>query len=131
MAHTRRQVLLVFILPLVAAIGVTWLLDSRYASARSADDAPVAATRESDQADRADQAIGLLDTQRLLADSAALAPLDPTLSPRPLSAEALASERSHSAASAQPLPIPEPRSGQLLFLGLAGLGALRRVRPRA
>jgi len=125
MAHTRRQVLLVSILPLVAAIGVTWLLDIRYGTGRSADGAPIAATRESDMT------VDLLDAQSLLADSAAPTPLDPTLSPWLLSAEALASERSHGAALEQPLPIPEPRSGLLLVLGLAGLAALRRARSRA
>ena len=125
MAHTRRQVLLVLILPLVAAIGVTWLLDFHYGTARSADGAPVAATRESDKT------VGLLDAQSLMTDSAAPARLDPALSPWLLSAEALASERSHAAALEQPLPIPEPRSGLLLALGLAGLAALRRALPRA
>jgi hypothetical protein len=125
MTHTRCQVLLVFILPLVVAIGVTQLIDSRYAAARSADGAPIAATRESDES------VGLLDAQHLLTDSAAPAPLDPALTPWPLSAEALASERSHDATSEQPLQIPEPRSGLLLVLGLAGLAALRRARPHA
>jgi len=125
MAHTRRQVLLVLILPLVAAIGVTWLLDFRYGTGRSADGAPIAETREPDVM------VDLLDAQRLLADFAAPAPLDPTLSPWLLSAEALASERSHGAALEQPLPIPEPRSGLLLVLGLVGLATLRRARPRA
>ena len=128
MAQTRRQALFVFILPLAVAIGVTWLLDFRYAAARTTEGAPLAATPEPDEADKA---VGLLDAQRLPVDSAAPAPFDPALSPRPLSAEALASERSHSAASEQPLPIPEPRSGLLLVLGLAGLAAFRRARPRA
>jgi hypothetical protein len=125
MAHTRRQYLLVPTLPLVVAIGVTWLLDFHYAAAQSADGAPVAVTRESDDV------VELLGAQNLLADTAALAPLDLALSPWTLSAEALPSERFDGGSPKQPLPIPEPRSGLLFALGLAGLAARRRALSRA
>jgi hypothetical protein len=127
MAPTRRQVLLVPILPLVAAIGVTWLLDFHSAVTAvtpSADGAPATATRESDEA------VELLATHNLLADSAALAPLDLALPPRTLSAGALASGRLDGGGLEQPLPIPEPHSGLLLALGLAGVATRRRSRAR-
>jgi hypothetical protein len=125
MAHTRRQVLLVFILPLVAAIGVTWLLELRYSAARSADAAPVAATRESDQA------VDLLGARNPLAGSAVPAPLDAALAPWMLSTEALAGKRFEGGAPDQSVPIPEPRSGLLLALGLTGLAARSRSLSRA
>jgi hypothetical protein len=119
MAHTRRQALLVFILPLAVAIGATSLLDSRYATAESAQDAPAVTAHEPNE--MADP----VDAERLLVDSAAPAPLDPALSPQLLSVEALEDGRSRGEAPEHPLPIPEPSSGLLLALGLAGLAARR------
>jgi MYXO-CTERM domain-containing protein len=125
MAQTRRQALLVFILPLAVAIGVTSLIDSRYATAGSAPEAPAAATYEPDET------AGPVDAERLLADSAAPAPLDPVLPPRSLPVEALEDGRSRGEAAEHPLPIPEPDSGLLLVLGLVGLAVWRRALPRA
>lgn len=122
MAHTRRQYLLVFTLPLAVAIGVMWLIDFSYAAAQSAEDTPVAATRE------ADEAIELLDAKILLADFAAPAPLDPALLPSSFYAEVLASERFDHTPPEQPVPVPEPRGGLLLAFGLVGLAARRRGR---
>ncbi len=124
MAHTRRQALLVFVLPLAVAIGVMSLFDFRYAAAGSADGAALAAAHE--PVDTAEA----LDAERLLADSTAPAPLDPALSPGSLSIETRPNGRSPHEAPEHPLPIPEPDSGLLLALGLLGLAAWRRALPR-
>ena len=122
MTHRHRQYLLVPTLPLAVAIGVMWLLDFSYAVAQDVEDTAVTATRESDAA------VELLGTQSLLADYAAPTPLDPALLRATLHVEALASERVDRRTPEQPLPVPEPRSGLLLALGLTGLARLTAPR---
>jgi hypothetical protein len=119
MAHTRLQVVLVFMLPIAVAMGATWLLESRYGVARGSASAPVTAALQ------LEEVVEAVDAQRSLFDAAVSSPLDSLLPPQPVSIELPAEERLRSRGPEQQLTIPEPSSGLLLAFCLVGLAARR------